>query len=183
MQFSKTLLSAIIIGAFAVSSAYADKTVAAKSSSSMTSAEIGTLATVATVDKTEILLAVITLNKKLSSDVNDFANMMIDQHGSNLTQILAMVNDAHPLTGGESDKLAAEGKGAMLKLGAMNGDAFATAYVNAMVKGHTAVLKLIDDQLMKTAKSEEVKKFLTDTRAAVATHLEHAKKLQDKMKS
>lgn len=182
MKFSKTLLSAIVIGAFAMSSAYADKTVAAKSSSAMTSAEIGTLATVATVDKNEVLLAVIALNKKLSSDINDFANMMIDQHGSNLTQILAMVND-HPLSGGDSDKLATEGKNAMMKLGAMNGDAFATAYVNAMVKGHEAVLKMIDDQLMKTAKSEEVKKFLTDTRAAVATHLEHAKKLQSQMKS
>jgi len=33
------------------------------------------------------------------------------------------------------------------------------------------------------AKSEEMKKFLTDTRAAVAMHLEHAKKLQAEMKA
>lgn len=179
MQFSKSvLLSAILMGTFTMSTAYA-----ATPTSTLTSAEIGSLATIAAVDKNEALIAIVALNKKLSSDVNDFANMMIDQHGSNLTQILAMINDTHPLTGGDSDKLTAEGKKALMKLGAMNGDAFATAYVNAMVKGHEAVLHMIDTQLMKTATTEEVKKFLTDTRAAVATHLEHAKKLQDKMKS
>lgn len=179
MQISKSvLLSAILMGTFTMSTAYAET-----HTNALTSAEIGSLATIAAVDKNEALIAIVALNKKLSSDINDFATMMIDQHGSNLTQILAMINDAHPLTGGDADKLTAEGKKALLKLGAMNGDAFATAYVNAMVKGHEAVLHLIDTQLLKTATTEEVKKFLTDTRAAVATHLEHAKKLQDKMKS
>lgn len=177
MKFSKSLISAILIGAFSVSpSVYA-------AHMAISSAEIGSLATVAAVDKNEVLLAVVALNKKLNSDVTDFANMMVSQHGENLTQILTLINDAHPLTGGESDKLTAEGKQAMMKLGAMSGDAFATAYVNAMVKGHEAVLHLIDTQLMKTATSEEVKKFLTDTRAAVQMHLEHAKKLQSKMTS
>lgn len=179
MKFSKSLLTTLVIGTLAMSPVYA----ADKASNTMTSAEIGSLATVAAVDKNEILLGVIALNKKLNSDINDFANMMIDQHGSNMTQILSMVNNGHSLTGGEADKLASDGKKEMMKLGAMNGDAFATAYVDAMVKGHEAVLKMIDDQLMKTAKTEEIKNFLTDTRAAVANHLEHAKKLQEKMKS
>lgn len=177
MTFAKSLFSGLVLGAVMISSVYA------ASPATLTSAEISTLATVSAVDKNEILLAVIALNKKLSSDVNDFANMMIDQHGNNLTQILALINDAHPLISTDADKLSADGKKALLKLGAMNGDAFATAYVNAMVQGHTAVLKLIDTQLMKTATTDSVKKFLTDTRAAVATHLEHAKNLQDKMKS
>jgi|SRR5579872_6358643 len=176
MTFSKTLFSAMVIGAFIASPVYAKDT-------TMTSAEIGSLATVAAVDKNETLIAVVALNKKLSQDINDFANMMIDQHGSNLTQILSMMNDTQPLTGGDSDKMTANGKKALMKLGAMNGDAFATAYVNAMVNGHEAVLKLIDDQLMKTATSPEVKQFLTNTRKTVAIHLAHAKKLQDKMKS
>lgn len=45
------------------------------------------------------------------------------------------------------------------------------------------LLDLIDKKLMPTAKSDEMKKFITDTRAVVAEHLEHAKKLQADLKS
>lgn len=178
MKFSKSLLSLVVLGTFIIHPAYA-----AKQPATMTSAEVGTLATVAAIDKNEILVAVVALNKKLNSDINDFANMMVEQHGGNLTQILSLINNAHPLTSAEADKLSAEGKKDLMKLGAMNGDDFAKAYVDAMVKGHEAALKLIDTELMKTATTDNVKKFLTDTRSAVATHLEHAKNLQDKLKS
>lgn len=177
MTFSKSLFSLAILGALISSPIYA------ATPTTLTPAEVSSLATIAAVDKNEILLAVVTLNKKLSSDINDFANMMIDQHGGNLTQILGLINNAHSLNSATADKLTADGNKALLKLGAMNGDAYATTYVDAMVKGHEAVLKLIDTELLKTAKTEDVKKFLTDTRAAVATHLEHAKNLQDKLKS
>jgi len=184
MKLSKSLMfSTLIMATLIINPSYAaHKTDESKPATSISSAEMGTLATVAAIDKNEILIGVVASNKKLDSSVTDFAKMMIDQHGDNLTQILEMV-DAHPLTSSEADKLAAEGKAALMKLGAMQSDAFAAAYVNAMVKGHEAALNLIDQHLMKTAKSEEVKKFLTDTRAAVATHLEHAKQLQEKMKS
>ena len=151
----------------------------------MTSGEIGTLATIAAIDKNEILVSVVATNKKVSSDVADFANMMIKQHGDNLNQILEMAGTMHvaALTGGEADKMATAGRKDMMTLGALDGDKFGVAYVNAMVSGHEGALNLIDKQLMKTAKSDEMKKFLTDTRAAVVTHLEHAKKLQADMKT
>lgn len=173
------LLSAIVIGSLS-NPLYAETT---KTMPSMTPAEIGTLATVATIDKTEIIAAVVAMNKHVHDDVIEFAKMMIDQHGNNLTEILTLVNNKYSLSGGQSEKLAAEGTKELMKLGAMQSNDFATAYVDAMVKGHEAALNLIDQHLMKTAKSDEVKKFLTDTRAAVAKHLEHAKKLQEKMKS
>ncbi len=154
-------------------------------STKLTSAEVGTLATIAAIDTDEIMLGVLASNKNPSSGIADFAKMMIDQHGSNLTQILQMVNTLHalPLTGGEADKMAADGKKAMLTLGGLDGTQFATAYVDAMVKGHQAALDLIDQHLMKTAKSDEVKQFLTSTREAVSHHLEEAKKLQAEMKA
>lgn len=150
----------------------------------LTSAEIGDLASIATIDKNEILLSVVASNKKVNSDVADLANMMINQHGNNLTQILEMVKNLHisSLKGGDAEKLMTEGKKELMALGALEGNQFATAYVDAMVKGHQAALDLIDQHLMKNAKSETVKKFLTDTRAVVAQHLEHAKELQEKMK-
>jgi len=151
--------------------------------STLSSAEVGTLATIAVIDKNEILAGVVANNKNPSSGIADFAKMMIDQHGSNLTQLLEMADQFHvaSLTGGESDQLASQGKVGLAKLAGLSGNDFAKAYVDAMVKGHEAALKLIDTKLMKTAKSEEIKKFVTDTRSAVVDHLDHAKKLQQEM--
>ncbi len=174
MKVSKLLFSTILIATLAATPLYAKST-------GMTSAEVGTLATVAAIDKNEILIGAIASSKKVDPEVTDFADMMIKQHGSNLNQILVMMN-AHPLTGGKADKISADGKIALMKLGAMQDNAFSVAYADAMVNGHEAVLKLIDEQLMKTATSSDVKKFLTDTRAAVVVHLEHAKKMQERVK-
>lgn len=176
----KNLILGTLLAAALTSTAYAENT-----HSALDSAEKGSLASIAVIDKNEILVSVVAENKKVDSAVMDYAKMMIDQHGSNLTQILEMENTLKTgqLTGGEAEKLAAEGKALMMKLGALQGNDFAHAYANAMVKGHEAALHLIDTELLKTAKSEEIKKFITDTRAVVATHLEHAKQLQDKLKS
>lgn len=182
MRLSKSfLLNMLVMGSLlAMHSLYAKETTSP--TTHLTPAEVSTLATVATLDKNEILAGAVASNKKVNSDVKDFAQMMIDQHGSNLTQILEIVDNAYTLNSREADKLAAEGKKGLMKLGALKGDEFAKAYIDAMVKGHEAALNLLDQQLMKTAKSAELKKFMTNTRAAVATHLEHAKNLQTKMK-
>ncbi len=180
MKLAKLLLltSALSIGL--MTSGYAATT---STKATVNSTDIGVLATIATIDKNEILLGVIATNKKVSSGVGHFANMMIDQHGTNLTEALEMANNLHinALTGGDSDKLATQGKNAMLALGGLNGDQFDKAYVDAMVKGHTAALDLIDNHLLKSAKNDDVKNFLTATRATVVIHLDHAKKLQEKM--
>ena len=150
----------------------------------ITPAEANALATIAAIDKNEIVVSVVASNEKVPSDTVDFAKMMIDQHGANLAQILQMAHSMHiPLANGAADKLCAQGKKDLLALGALQGDEFNKAYVNAMVSGHEAALKLIDTELMKTATNETVKKFMTDTRAAVVEHLEHAKKLQASLKA
>lgn len=178
MKLSKSLLLGISLATLSLS------TFAADQAKQLTSAEKSTLATIAAIDKNEILLGIIAENKKVNSSVDDFAKMMIDQHGGNLTQILEIENQfkSDSLSSGEADMLAKQGKQDLMKLGALQGNDFSQAYADAMVKGHEAALKLINDKLMKTAKSEEVKKFLTDTRSAVENHLEHAKKLQEELK-
>lgn len=151
----------------------------------LTSTEVGTLATIAAIDTDEIMLSVLATNKKPSSEVEDLAKMMISQHGSNLTQVLQMAYNLKglPLRGGESEKMAANGKKEIMALGGLEGKQFDVAYVDAMVKGHQGALDLIDKHLMKTAKSEEMKQFMTRTREVVAHHLEAAKKVQENMKS
>ncbi|KTD55558.1 hypothetical protein Lsan_3110 [Legionella santicrucis] len=153
--------------------------------SEIKSDEINILADIAVIDKTEILLAVIASNKKASADVMDFAKMMIDQHGSNLTQVLEIANSVHlkSLSSNASNKLTTEGNEIMMKLGGLQGEQFDKAYIDGMVKGHQAALELIDNQLMKKAKTESIKNFLSNTRDAVVQHLDKAKKLQENVKS
>lgn len=183
MKLSHVMIGTTLSLTIIMTPAYAEN--AAANTAKLTTAEQSTLATIATIDATEILVSEVALNKKNNSDVTDLAKMMVDQHGSNLTQILTMAGDSHaklPLSDGEAAKLTANGKKDMMALGALQGEQFDKAYANAMVTGHEGVLKLIDTKLMKTAKSEEMKKFMTDTRAAVAEHLEHAKKVQEALK-
>jgi len=147
--------------------------------------EVAILSDIAAINKNEILLGDIAANKKSSADVLDFAKMMLEQHGNNLTQVLELANtlQVKALNSGDASKMAAKGNEAMLKLGGLQGEQFDKAYIDAMVKGHEEALKLIDDQLMKQAKTESVKTFLSNTRAAVVQHLEKAKQIQGQAKS
>lgn len=188
MNLSKNLIVAIaytitLMSPFLNTNAFAES--ANAKVMGITSDEINVLADIAAINKTEILLATIASNKQTSSDVKDLASLMMNQHGSNLTQLLELANSFHlqSLSSSESKKLTEEGNQGMMKLGGLQGDQFDKAYVDAMVKGHQAALNLIDNHLMKAAKTESIKKFLSDTRTAVAQHLEHAKKLQENMKS
>lgn len=151
---------------------------------SIQAGEVNVLADIASIDKTEILLATLAINKKLNTEVTDFAQFMIAQHGANLNQVLEMANHFHikALKSDQSNELSIQGNQAIMTLGGLSGDQFAKEYINAMVKGHESALNLIDNKLMKAAKTESIKNFLTATRAAVVEHLEHAKKAQESLK-
>lgn len=114
MKLSALLLSVSLIIGLNLS-AYAQD----KSHSSLTSAEKSTLATIAAIDQNEILVGVVAENKNAGSAVNDFAKMMIDQHGDNLTQIFNMEGQfkTGPLSSSEADSLSKEGKKDLAKLG------------------------------------------------------------------
>lgn len=153
----------------------------------LTPTEMNTLATIATIDQSEIVVSTVACNKAKDNDLEHFAKLMIKQHSENLTQILSMVNNSpsyiQDLTSGTAATLASANRQGLAQLGALQNKQFDLAYANAMVNGHTAALHLIDTQLMQTAQSSEMKKFLKDTRNVVAEHLEHAKNLQKELNS
>ncbi len=61
----------------------------------------------------------------------------------------------------------------------LDGKEFETAYLDGMIKGHTELLDMIDNKLLKTVKNDALKAHLTETRGHVAMHLEQAKKLKN----
>lgn len=146
--------------------------------SSLTDAQI--MAVVATVDQHEIDAATKAMKKKLGKDAKDFAKMLKTQHQANLNagkkvaKTAALKPAANPL----SDSLKAKGDADVKAMQALAGAEFEKAYIEAMVKGHTDVLALLDQQLLPTATNPDVKTFLNETRGHVAAHLEQAQRLQ-----
>ena len=152
-------------------------------STPMTDAEV--LAMVAAIDENEIMAADVAMRKKLSPQVQGFAQMMHNEHGRNVedTYKLGLKLKVTPLETSRVEVMKFKGAGELAALVPLQGAAFEMAYINAMVKGHADVLSMIDNKLMPAATSEAVRHFLVETRGHVAMHLEAAKKIQAELKS
>lgn len=143
-----------------------------------TDAEV--LAFVNAVNVNEILAAAEAQKKKISGPVMDYAKMLQTEHGANMakTNALGLSINVTPSITKAVDAEIKKGAGGLAMLVPMDGKDFESAYLDAMIKGHTDVLAMIDNQLMKTAKNDKLKSHLTETRGHVAMHLEQAKKLK-----
>ncbi len=132
------------------------------------------------IDINEILAAEQAETKKISQPVMDYARMLHTEHGANADKTLKLGKaiNVTPSDTKAVDALTVKGAGELATLVPLNGKDFETAYLDAMIKGHTEVLDMIDNKLMKTAKNEKLKSHLTETRALVAMHLEQAKKIK-----
>ncbi len=143
-----------------------------------TDAEV--LSFVAAVDVNEILAASEAKKKKISQPVMDYAKMLHTAHGENMAKTI-QVGQQIKVTPSDTkavDALKKKGAGELAMLIPLDGKEFETAYIDAMIKGHTEVLSMIDSKLLTTAKNEALKKHLTETRGHVAMHLEQAKKIK-----
>lgn len=143
-----------------------------------TDAEV--LSFVAAVDLNEILAAAEAQKKKISQPVMDYAKMLHTEHGANMAKTLelGMKIKVTPSDTKAVDALKKKGASELAMLVPMDGKDFETGYVDAMIKGHTEALAMVDNQLMKAAKNDMLKAHLTETRGHIAMHLEQAKKLK-----
>lgn len=123
----------------------------------------------------EIAAAKQAEGKKVSAPVLEYAKMMETQHSENQKNTLALGSLADT---DEVQAKKAKGEQELSELDKKTGKQYETAYIDAMVKGHTDALSLIDTRLLALASSEPVKRHMKDTREHVAMHLEAARKLQ-----
>ena len=135
------------------------------------------LGLLAVVNDHEIQAAQQALAKQVSAPVLDYARMMEKEHTDNLvaTKALGALADTP-----EVQAMKEKGASDLAELGQKSGKEYETAYVDAMVKGHTEALALIDGRLLSLASAGPVRDHLTATRGHVAMHLEAAQKLQAK---
>jgi len=133
------------------------------------------LGVLAAINTTEINAGNLALQKQVTGAVRDYASQMVKEHSDNNAKIVPWAPDAKA---GPAERQLQKGQAEAKTLQALQGDAFARAYIDAMVKDHKAALKMLDDSLIPAAKTPQVAEHLRTTRTHVAAHLAKAQQLQ-----
>jgi putative membrane protein len=139
-----------------------------------TPAERSALGVLNAINDHEIAAGRQALAKGVQGEVAAYAQMMIDQHTENRQKTSSFNPDA---SSAEANAQRSKGEQELATLDAKTGDAYARAYIDAMVKGHTEALAALDNQLIPAATRPEVRQHLDTTRGHVADHLQRAKEL------
>jgi putative membrane protein len=133
-----------------------------------------------TADEGEIQQARLAQSKSKSERVQSLAAMMLRDHkaAEKKADALAVKDNLTRQASPTSESLKTDAEGFTQALKAEVGPGFDRQYVETQIHEHQAVLDTIDTTLMPSASNPDVKAYLEDVRDAVATHLEHARKLE-----
>jgi putative membrane protein len=133
-----------------------------------------------TANSIDIDLAKLAQSRTSNHDVKQFATTMITDHSAVNAQATALATKlgVTPKDNAVSQSLQKGATEARATIEPLKGKAFDKAYIDREVAYHQAVLDALDKLLIPTTSNAELKQLLVDVRPAIATHLEHAKKLQ-----
>jgi len=146
------------------------------------------LALVAAVDEHEIRLAEQARSKKVTGDARAYADMMVAHHTPHLAATRKLAGNAGTSgaaaagdTGGGAalQSLQSMSQQAQAQLAALQGDAYARAYIDRMVLDHQMALQMLDAS-MSVATDAKARNHLTATRRTIQQHLDRARELQAK---
>lgn len=141
------------------------------------------LKVLSTANNGEIMQAQAALPKLQSAQARNYAQMMINEHSMNEKKGQGLANrlGLMPQASNTSNALQKDSDSIVNNL-TQSTTAVDRDYMMSQVKVHTKVLKTIDDQLLPSAASPELKSMLVETRGAVAMHLQTAQQLVSMMK-
>jgi putative membrane protein len=136
-----------------------------------------------TANSGEVKIAETVMPNLQSAAAKRFAQQMIDDHGQNKKDTIALVERTAIGTfdSAESLKLQSDADDTLVKLQNEEKDDIDLAYAKAMLKGHEEVLATIDQRLLPSAQNPQLKRHLQQTRDAVAMHRDHAKRLVNEL--
>ena len=137
-------------------------------------------AIVVTANQVDIDAGQLAKSTSKSKEVQDFAQLMITDHGGVNKSATDLVTKLHvtPESNATSESLKSGGDQNLAALRKLSGPAFDKAYVDHEVAYHEAVLDAVDKTLIPSAKNAELKALLVKVRPAFVAHLQHAKTLQ-----
>lgn len=131
----------------------------------------------AEVDMKEIELGKLAQQKGMDAEVKAYGKMMVDAHtkASATTKDLAQRKNIS-LPAATTDDV----KDALEDLNGKTGNDFDEAYIDKMVDGHEKTIKKME-KASENAKDADIRKWAADMLPVLRMHLDHAKKLDDKM--
>lgn len=141
------------------------------------------LALLNVVNDHEIKTAEQAKSKKVTGDVAAYADMMKAEHTKNMADTKALLdkNGGAPADTPAITDQKSKGDAETQQLASLDGDAYAKAYIDAMVMDHQDALTKLDSMLIPAATDDAVKKHLQMTRDHVQQHLDKAKAIQAKL--
>jgi putative membrane protein len=133
-----------------------------------------------TANSLDIELARFAQSRTTTAAVRQFAATMITDHTAVNAQAAALAGKlgVTPADNAVSQSLQAGARDARASLEKLAGAAFDRAYMDREIGYHQAVLDALDQLLIPTTSNGELKALLVQVRPAIATHLEHAKKVR-----
>lgn len=141
------------------------------------------LALLNVVNDHEVKTAEQAKSKKVTGDVAAYADQMKAEHTKNMADTKALLdkNGGAPADTPAITEMKSKGDAETQQLAALDGDAYAKAYIDAMVADHTDALSKLDTMLIPAATDDAVKQHLQMTRDHVQQHLDKAKAIQAKL--
>jgi putative membrane protein len=126
----------------------------------------------------EVALGKLALQKSTNTQIKDFANMMVTDHGKANDELMAIAKSKNITLPATVDSTHQKKMDDLAKL---SGKDFDKAYVDAMVDGHKKTLTLMQDEA-KDGKDADLKAFAAKTAPTVQMHLTHINTIHDSMK-
>ena len=150
----------------------------AADTSKLNDAQIAAIAVAA--NEVDINAAKVAESKASNPEAKAFAHRMIADHTDVIKQATALVTKLKvtPEENIVSRSVRSDGQKNLDRIKKLNGKPFDKAYIYEEIVFHKQVLDLIEQRLLPSAQNEELKALLVKVRAAVASHLEHAQKIQ-----
>jgi putative membrane protein len=127
----------------------------------------------ANIDKAEVKLAQLALEKTSNADVKKFAERMVQDHSrmdKKLTGIMTQQNLPMP------ERLDAKHQALYDRLSRLQGEEFDRAYAAAMVKGHTEAIQLFESEA-RNGKDAAIRSLAETEVPTLKEHLALAEKM------
>jgi len=132
------------------------------------------------VDTGEIDQAQVALSKSTTLAVREFAQQMVDQHtqSKQAAQQLASETMIIPSPSKPAEEVHAKGSKVLEELESADATSFDSTYMKTQLKQHQEVLKLLDEKLIPSASSPELRNALQKTKSMVQHHIDMATQIQ-----
>lgn len=150
-------------------------------SRALSEAQVATVASA--IDRAEVEQARLAVNKADDDAVKDYARLMLAQHGQNLQDVNQLQTRLNltPTDSQLASQLRSSSMNLESQLSQESGDDFDSMYIDHQIDQHRTALEIIDNQLLPSARREELKSTLQSLRSMVADHLQRAQQVKDKL--